>query len=102
MLKYLLYVVYILIGISLGVWLFPELQMLLPSEMPMIFNNILVSVSPRVPLVFLLFGSTLSHPQHFLKTSESYMLSRSLVELVFATLGMMLGLVTAVLISLLI
>lgn len=102
MLKYLLYVVYILIGISLGVWLFPELQMLLPFEMPRIFNNILVSGTLGVLLFFLLFGWTLSHAQNFLKKSEGYLLSRSLVEIVFATLGMMLGLVIAVLISLLI
>lgn len=102
MLKYLLYVVYILIGISLGVWLFPELQMLLPFEMPRIFNNILISGTLGVFLFFLLFGWTLSHAQNFLKKSEGYLLSRSLVEIVFATLGMMLGLVIAVLISLLI
>src|SRR5699024_11863556 len=76
MLKYLLYVVYILIGISLGVWLFPELQMLLPFEMPRIFNNILVSGTLGVLLFFLLFGWTLSHAQNFLKKSEGYLLSR--------------------------
>lgn len=102
MLKYLLYVVYILIGISLGVWLFPELQLLLPFEVPRIFNNILVSGALGVLLFFLLFGWTLSHAHNFLKKSEGYLLSRSLVEIVFATLGMVLGLVIAVLISLLI
>lgn len=102
MLKYLLYVVYILIGISLGVWLFPELQMILPFEVPRIFNNILISGTLGVLLFFLLFGWTLSHAQSFLKKSEGYLLSRSLIEIVFATLGMMLGLVIAVLISLLI
>ncbi|CAD2080725.1 PIN/TRAM domain-containing protein [Jeotgalicoccus coquinae] len=102
MLKYLLYVVYILIGISLGVWLFPELQMLLPFEIPRIFNNILISGTLGVLLFFLLFGWTLSHAHNFLKKSEGYLLSRSLVEIVFATLGMVLGLVIAVLISLLI
>lgn len=102
MLKYLLYVVYILIGISLGVWLFPELQLLLPFEVPRIFNNILVSGTLGVLLFFLLFGWTLSHAHNFLKKSEGYLLSRSLVEIVFATLGMVLGLVIAVLISLLI
>ena len=102
MLKYLLYVVYMLIGISLGVWLFPELQMLLPFEIPRIFNNILISGTLGVLLFFLLFGWTLSHAHNFLKKSEGYLLSRSLVEIVFATLGMVLGLVIAVLISLLI
>lgn len=102
MLKYLLYVVYILIGISLGVWLFPELQLILPFEVPIIFNNILVSGTLGVLLVFLLFGWTLPHAHSFLKKSEGYLLSRSLIEILFATLGMMLGLVIAVLISLLI
>lgn len=102
MLKYLLYVVYTLIGISIGVWLFPELQFILPLEVPRIFNNILINGVLGVLLFFLIFGWTLSHAHNFLKKSESYLLSRSLIEIVFATLGMMLGLVIAVLISLLI
>lgn len=102
MLKYLLYVVYTLIGISLGVWLFPELYLLLPFEVPRIFNNMLISGALGVLLFFLLFGWTLSRAHSFLKKSEGYLLSRSLIEILFATLGMMLGLVIAVLISLLI
>ena len=102
MLKYLLYVVYTLIGISLGVWLFPELYLLLPFEVPRIFNNMLISGALGFLLFFLLFGWTLSRAHSFLKKSEGYLLSRSLIEILFATLGMMLGLVIAVLISLLI
>ncbi|CAD2074438.1 PIN/TRAM domain-containing protein [Jeotgalicoccus meleagridis] len=102
MLKYLLYAVYALIGISLGAWLFPELITLLPFEVPRMFNNILVYGLLGVILFYLLFGWTLKHAYNFLKKSEGYLLSRSLTEIVFATLGMVLGLVIAVLITLLI
>lgn len=102
MLKYLLYVVYTLVGISLGVWLFPELQAILPFDMPGWFDYVLISGTLGVVLFFVLFGWTMSHAYNFLKKSEGYLLSRSLVEILFATLGMMLGLVIAVLISLLI
>src|SRR5699024_3295713 len=102
MLKYLLYAVYALIGISLGAWLFPELITLLSYKIMSMYNNILVYVLLSVFLFYLLFDWTLKHAYNFLKKSEGYLLSRSLTEIVFATLGMVLGLVIAVLITLLI
>lgn len=102
MLKYLLYAVYIVIGVSLGAWLFPELSVWLPFELPRVVDNVLVYGLLGILLFFLLFGWTIKHAYNFLKKSEGFLLSRSLTEIVFATLGMVLGLVIAVLITLLI
>ncbi|QQD84687.1 MULTISPECIES: PIN/TRAM domain-containing protein [Jeotgalicoccus] len=102
MLKYLLYAVYLVIGLSLGAWLFPELAVWLPFDIPRVVDNVLVYGLLGILLFFLLFGWTIKHAYNFLKKSEGYLLSRSLTEIVFATLGMVLGLVIAVLITLLI
>src|SRR5690625_490451 len=102
MLKYLLYLLYFLIGISLGVWLFPELAQALPVAVPAIIGNVLV-YGVLGGLLFLgFFLWTVRKFEALMKNSEGLIMNRILAEIVLATLGMIIGLLIAVLISLLI
>lgn len=102
MLKYLLYLLYFLIGISLGVWLFPELAQALPVAVPAIIGNVLV-YGVLGGLLFLgFFLWTVPKFESLIRKGEGLIMNRNLSEIVFATLGMIIGLLIAVLISLLI
>jgi len=102
MLKYLLYVLYFLIGISLGVWLFPELAQVLPVAVPAIVGNVLVYGVLGGVLFLGLFFWTVPKFESLIRRGEGLIMNRNLSEIVFATLGMIIGLLIAVLISLLI
>ncbi|WP_017549988.1 PIN/TRAM domain-containing protein [Salinicoccus carnicancri] len=102
MLKYLLYVLYFLIGISLGVWLFPELVQVLPVAVPAIVGNVLVYGVLGGFLFLGLFLWTVPKFESLIRRGEGLIMNRNLSEIVFATLGMIIGLLIAVLISLLI
>ncbi|MDB0580934.1 PIN/TRAM domain-containing protein [Salinicoccus roseus] len=102
MLKYLLYILYVLIGVSLGVWLMPTLFQLLPFDLPLVLDNVLVHGLAGLLLFLLLFLWTVPKVESLIRRSEALILNRSLAEIVSATLGMIVGLLIAVLISLLI
>src|SRR5690625_2767554 len=102
MLKYLLYVLYFLIGISLGVWLFPELAQVLPVAVPAIVGNVLVYGVLGGVLFLGLFLWNVPKFESIIRRGEGLIMNRNLSEIVFATLGMIIGLLIAVLISLLI
>lgn len=102
MLKYLLYILYFLIGISLGVWLLPELVQTIPAEIPALLNNVLVFALAGGLIILVGFLWTVPKVEGLIRRGEGLIMNRSLSEIVFATLGMIIGLLIAVLISLLI
>ena len=102
MLKYLLYVLYVLIGVSLGLWLMPTLFQVLPVDLPLVLDNVLVHGLAGLLLFLLLFLWTVPKVESLIRRGEVLILNRSLAEIVSATLGMIIGLLIAVLISLLI
>lgn len=101
MLRYLLYILYFLCGVSLGVWLFPDLISVLPVDMPTILNNALVHALVGGLLFLIIFFWSIQKVEQLIRKGEGIILNRNLPEIIFATLGMVIGLVVAVLISLL-
>ncbi|MCD2138285.1 PIN/TRAM domain-containing protein [Salinicoccus halitifaciens] len=101
MLKYLIYILYFLIGVSLGVWLLPDLISLLPVELPLLLDNVLIHGLIGGLLFLFLFLWTVPKVESLIAKGEGMILNRNLPEIIFATLGMIIGLVVAVLISLL-
>src|SRR5699024_12854653 len=90
MLKYLLYLLYFLIGISLGVWLFPEMAQALPVAVPAIIGNVLV-YGVLGGLLFLgFFLWTVPKFESLIRKGEGLIMNRNLSEIVFATLGMII------------
>lgn len=101
MLRYLLYVLYFIIGLSLGVWLLPIIFGALPVELPQLIDNVLVYAVVGGILFLLLFYWSVARVETLIRKGEGLILNRSIIEIMFATLGMIIGLVIAVLISLL-
>ena len=101
MLRYLLYILYFLCGVSLGVWLFPDLISILPVDLPAILNNALVHALIGGLLFLIIFYWSIDKVEQLIRKGEGILLKRNLPEIIFATLGMVIGLVVAVLISLL-
>lgn len=102
MLRYLLYILYFLFGVSMGIWLFPDLISILPVEPPLILNNGLIHALFGGLLFLLLFFWTVPRFELLIRKGEGIILNRNLPEIIFATLGMVVGLTVAVLISLLV
>lgn len=101
MLRYLLYILYFLCGVSLGVWLFPDLISIMPVDLPAILNNALVHAVIGGLLFLIVFYWSIDRVEQLIRKGEGILLNRNLPEIIFATLGMVIGLVVAVLISLL-
>lgn len=101
MLKYLIYILYFLIGVSLGVWLLPDLFSVLPVELPVFLDNVLIHALIGGILFLLLLFWTVPKVESLISKGEGIIMNRNLPEIIFATLGMVIGLVVAVLISLL-
>lgn len=101
MLRYLLYILYFLCGVSLGVWLFPDLISVLPADLPAILNNALIHALAGGLLFLAIFYWSIDKVEQLIRIGEGIILNRNLSEIIFATLGMVIGLVVAVLISLL-
>lgn len=102
MLKYLLYILYFLIGVSLGVWLLPELVHVIPVAVPALLDNILVHALLGGIVILAGFLWSVPKVENLIRHGEGLIMNRSLSEIFFATVGMVIGLLIAVLISLLI
>src|SRR5699024_9323474 len=101
MLRYSWYILYFLCGVSLGVWLFPDLISILPVNLPAILNNALIHALAGGLLFLTIFYWSIDKVEQLIRKGEGIILNRNLPEIIFATLGMVIGLVVAVLISLL-
>src|SRR5699024_12420079 len=92
---------YFLCGVSLGVWLFPDLISILPVNLPAILNNALIHALAGGLLFLTIFYWSIDKVEQLIRKGEGIILNRNLPEIIFARLGMVVGLVVAVLISLL-
>lgn len=102
MLRALLTVVYFLLGMSIGIWIFPELVIMADIELPKVIGNLFVYGA--VGGMLFLAATAWSIP--WLKTQveklEKIVLGRNITEIFFASIGMLFGLLVAVLLTLLI
>ncbi|MFC3419185.1 PIN/TRAM domain-containing protein [Salinicoccus hispanicus] len=102
MLRYLLYACYLLLGLSGGIWLLPGIYQVMPFDPPAWLNNNIINAVLGIVLIYILFFWTIQYVERWIKSSERLLLNRSLLEISLATLGMIIGLLIAVLISLII
>lgn len=102
MLRALLTVVYFLLGMSIGIWLFPEVVIMVDIELPKVIGNLFVYGA----VGGLLFLAATAWSIPWLKTQveklEKIVLGRNITEIFFASIGMLFGLLVAVLLTLLI
>lgn len=101
MLKYLLYAWLIIMGASLGIYGAPFLIDMF-DNVPAIFNNVLVQAVIGVVVVILALAWTIPYFIRRIRYVEEALIKSNVQDIAFATLGMIIGLLLAVLISFLI
>ncbi len=101
MLKYLLYAWLIIIGATLGIYGAPYILEMF-NNVPAIFNNVLVHAIVGAAVFTLATYWTIPYLIRWIRAVEETLIKSNVMDIVFATLGMIIGLLLAVLISFLI
>ncbi|UXR54804.1 PIN/TRAM domain-containing protein [Staphylococcus schleiferi] len=97
--KLLVILSYIVIGSVLGIVLIPEIVVDFEvSHPPMIENSYFAAFMGTV-LMFLLFGWFIPRIAYAIKDLEQFVLGYSAIEIIFATIGLFMGLLISVMIS---
>ncbi|GGB11320.1 TRAM domain-containing protein [Macrococcus hajekii] len=100
MLKRLITLVFIIVGASLGIFLVPEIVRLFELEVHPLLMNTYVDGIIGIIVFMLLFYWLIDKVVAMIERSEGLLLKRNFMEIIFATLGMMIGLAIASMISL--
>ncbi|GGG97721.1 PIN/TRAM domain-containing protein [Staphylococcus pragensis] len=98
-LKGIVVIIYIILGTSLGILLIPEILHDLNIKNHPILTNYYVDGFIGIVLFFLIFGLFINKVTKTLKNVEQWILQRSAVEILFATLGLIIGLFISVMAS---
>lgn len=102
MLRVLLTIVYFLLGMSLGIWIFPEVVMMLNLQLPKVIGNVFVYGAVGGLLFLAATAWSIRWFETQVKKVETKVLGRNILEIFFASIGMLFGLLVAVLLTLLI
>jgi len=100
MLKRLMTLVFIIIGASLGIFMVPEITRIFDFKLHPILMNTYIDGLLGIIVFMLLFYWLIDKVVALIEKSEGLLLKRNLMEIIFATLGMMMGLAIASMISL--
>lgn len=98
-LKFIVIVIYIVVGAALGILILPEIMTDLGYENYPIFSNHYVDGLLGTLLFFIIFGFFIGKVTQGLRKIEQWIMSRSAVEILFATIGLILGLLISVMAS---
>lgn len=90
---------YIILGASLGVYLIPEIAVDTGLSDYMLLTNNYFNGLLGIVIFFLIFGWFIKKATLSLKELEQTIMRQSAVEILFATIGLMIGLVISVMIS---
>lgn len=100
MLKRLIVLLFIIIGASLGIYLIPEVIKLFDLNVPSLVVNNYVDGAIGIIVFLLLFYWLIDKVVAMVEAGEGLLLKRNFMEIIFATIGMMMGLMIASMISL--
>lgn len=100
MLKRLIVLLFIIIGASLGIYLIPEVVKLFDLNVPSLVVNNYVDGAIGIIVFLLLFYWLIDKVVAMVEAGEGLLLKRNFMEIIFATIGMMMGLMIASMISL--
>lgn len=100
MLKKLVTLIFIVVGASLGIFAIPELIRIFGWNVPALFENPYVNGAIGIIVFFILFYWLIDRVVNLIIKGEKSLLNINFMELIFATLGMILGLMIASMISL--
>ncbi|MDU0374531.1 PIN/TRAM domain-containing protein [Staphylococcus pseudintermedius] len=97
--KLLVIVSYIIIGSVLGILLIPAVMIDFNVSHPPMMENSYVTSIMGVAIMFLLFGWFIPRIAYAMKDLEQFVLGYSAIEIIFATIGLFMGLLISVMIS---
>ncbi|ODG92077.1 MULTISPECIES: PIN/TRAM domain-containing protein [Bacillaceae] len=100
MIKRIVQVIYIFVGSTLGLVLFPLLDKLLKTELPNILHNSYVQALSGAVIFFILSLWLVDPTVTFIKYIEEKLLKAPISMILFGSLGLVFGLILAFLISL--
>lgn len=98
-LKALIILCYLVIGSSVGILVIPELINAFSIQPKEVLTNPYIGGLIGAVVMFLLFGFLIDKIVYMADQGEKYLLKRSILEIVFATIGVMIGLMIAVMVS---
>lgn len=98
-LKGIIIVIYIILGAAFGIMLIPEILNDLGINNHPIYTNHYVDGLIGIIVFFLIFGLFINKITRLLKEAEIWIMQRSAVEILFATLGLVVGLFISVMAS---
>ena len=98
-LKGIIIIIYIILGASFGIMLIPEILNDLGMNNHPIYTNHYVDGLIGMIVFFLIFGLFINKVTRLLKEAEIWIMQRSAVEILFATLGLVVGLFISVMVS---
>ena len=98
-LKGIIIIIYIILGASFGIMLIPEILNDLGMNNHPIYTNHYVDGLIGMIVFFLIFGLFINKVTRLLKEAEMWIMQRSAVEILFATLGLVVGLFISVMAS---
>lgn len=98
-LKGIIIIIYIILGASFGIMLIPEILNDLGMNNHPIYTNHYVDGLIGMIVFFLIFGLFINKVTRLLKEAEMWIMKRSAVEILFATLGLVVGLFISVMVS---
>lgn len=100
MLRRLILLVFVVIGASLGIFAIPEVIKLFNLDVHPLFINSYVDGAIGIIVFFLLFYWLIDRVVAWIERGEGLLLKRNFMEIIFATLGMTMGLLIASMLSL--
>lgn len=91
--------IYIIVGSALGIIVIPELVNDLGWQGSALLTNHYVDGIIGIIVIFLIFGIFIKRISYIIKKFEHFILQRSAIEILFATIGLIIGLLISVMIS---
>ena len=99
MLKRIVQACFLIIGITLGIFLIPELLILIRLEDIPLINNPYVSAILGAIIFYLITFWAVDHVVNFIKWTEESIVKVPITDIIFGSLGLIFGLVVAFLIG---
>lgn len=98
-LRLIVIVIYMVVGATLGIIIIPEVIKDLGLSNYPILTNYYIDGLIGIVVFFIVFGFFIKHITYAFKELEHTVMKRSAVEILFATIGLIIGLLISVMIS---
>ena len=95
-LKFIVVIIYFIVGAALGILIIPEVVNDIGVTSYPILKNHYIDGLLGALIFFIIFGFFINQVTQLIRTMEQWIMKRSAVEILFATIGLIIGLLIAV------